>query len=85
MKNVGKIMLVLGALMMFQGLAMATVRTLPKVMSEESGKCINCHQKKTPSIVQQWGSSKHHGANVGCYECHAAKKVTPMLSCIRNS
>ncbi|MDH4019844.1 MAG: multiheme c-type cytochrome [Xanthomonadales bacterium] len=74
MKNVAKIILVLLVLIMFQGLAMASVRTLPKVMSEESVKCLGCHERKTPSIVQQWGSSKHHGANVGCYECHAAEE-----------
>ncbi len=72
MKRIGTIILSVLALMMIQGIATASVRTIPKDMTAESTKCINCHKKKTPSIVQQWGRSKHHGANVGCYECHQA-------------
>jgi hypothetical protein len=26
-------------------------------------------------LYQQWGASKHYGANVGCFECHAAEKA----------
>ncbi len=42
--------------------------------SEETEACLECHRGEDPSIYQQWGSSKHFGANVGCYECHAAKE-----------
>jgi hypothetical protein len=42
-------------------------------MSDETRECVKCHKKNNPSLVQQWGLSKHYGANVGCYECHAAK------------
>ena len=41
-------------------------------LSEESKACIDCHKKEDLSIYQQWGSSKHFRANIGCYECHAA-------------
>jgi hydroxylamine dehydrogenase len=41
-------------------------------LSKESKECVACHKKQTPSIVQEWGRSKHYGANVGCYECHQA-------------
>ena len=77
MKRIGTIILSVLALMMIQGIATASVRTIPKDMTEESTKCISCHKKKTPSIVQQWGVSKHHGANVGCYECHQADEGDP--------
>jgi len=72
MKRFSILILSVLALMLFQGLAMASVTIIPKTLSEESAKCINCHKKKTPAIVQQWGASKHHGANVACYECHKA-------------
>jgi hypothetical protein len=62
------------AMMFTQGAVLASAGSAPQDMSAESSKCIGCHQNKTPSIVQQWGSSKHHGANVGCYECHQAKE-----------
>lgn len=52
--------------------ANAAVSEVPKVMSEETKECVACHKKNNPGLVQMWGASKHYGANVGCYECHAA-------------
>ncbi len=46
---------------------------LPAV-SAKSQKCIECHKEVNGSIYQEWGASKHHGANIGCYECHKAEK-----------
>jgi len=46
-------------------------------LSKESAECASCHREKNPGIYQQWGDSKHYGANVGCYECHQAKKGEP--------
>jgi len=43
-------------------------------MSEETGECIECHATETTGIYQEWGTSKHFRANVGCYECHQAEK-----------
>ncbi|HLF97510.1 MAG TPA: multiheme c-type cytochrome [Methylococcaceae bacterium] len=48
-----------------------------KALSKESATCASCHKEKTPGIFQQWGASKHFGANVGCYECHKAEKGDP--------
>ena len=48
--------------------------TIPGSMSEATEECLECHADDNPGIYQQWGASKHYGANVGCYECHAAKK-----------
>nr|VFK65216.1 MAG: Seven times multi-haem cytochrome CxxCH [Candidatus Kentron sp. UNK]VFK71415.1 MAG: Seven times multi-haem cytochrome CxxCH [Candidatus Kentron sp. UNK] len=48
-----------------------------KVLSKESATCVSCHMKKNAGIYQQWGESKHYGANVGCYECHKAEKGEP--------
>jgi cytochrome c553 len=46
-------------------------------LSEESKKCAECHQKESQSIYEQWGSSAHFRANVGCYECHGAEVTDP--------
>lgn len=46
---------------------------IPAQLSEESKECMQCHKEVNVSLYQQWGSSKHYGANVGCYECHRAE------------
>ncbi|MEO5331493.1 MAG: hydroxylamine oxidoreductase [Magnetococcus sp. YQC-5] len=43
-------------------------------LSKISATCVSCHAEENRAIVQQWGNSKHYGANVGCYECHKAEK-----------
>lgn len=60
-------------------IAMAAMTTMamgqvfgPKVLSEESKKCTQCHEQENKGLTQQWGASKHYGANVGCFECHSA-------------
>ncbi|MDA8389108.1 MAG: multiheme c-type cytochrome [Nitrospiraceae bacterium] len=62
------------SLLMSLGAYGLTKSGLPKELSSESGKCIGCHSSTTPAIYQQWGKSRHYRANVGCYECHQAKK-----------
>lgn len=47
---------------------------LPNAMSEETVECLECHKTDNVSLYQQWGKSKHYGANVGCYECHKAEE-----------
>ena len=47
------------------------------VLSKESQQCAACHKDKSRGLFQQWGESKHYGANVGCYECHQAKPTDP--------
>ncbi len=42
-------------------------------LSRETKECLECHQKLDVGVYQQWGSSKHFRANVGCYECHGAQ------------
>ena len=63
------------SLFMFPGASHAGY-TLPAI-SEESAKCIDCHKKQSPAIYEQWGTSKHFRANVGCYECHKAEEKDP--------
>ncbi len=49
----------------------------PKEITKESAECIACHKKESSSIYEQWGSSKHFRANIGCYECHQAEEDDP--------
>lgn len=46
----------------------------PAKQSVESKLCASCHKMESPSVYQQWGSSKHFRANVGCFECHHANE-----------
>jgi hypothetical protein len=50
---------------------------LPTELSAESRACIKCHKNDQLALYQQWGSSKHYRANVGCYECHRADEKDP--------
>ncbi len=43
-----------------------------KEMSPQTKACAECHKKENAALYNQWGSSKHYRANVGCYECHMA-------------
>lgn len=45
-----------------------------KELSVESETCVACHKVDNTSIYEQWGSSKHYRANVGCFECHMAQE-----------
>ncbi|ABK43075.1 conserved hypothetical protein [Magnetococcus marinus MC-1] len=46
-------------------------------MSKESATCATCHREDNIGLYNQWGRSKHYGANVGCYECHQANPNDP--------
>jgi hydroxylamine dehydrogenase len=46
--------------------------------SKESRSCIDCHRSgAAPLAVQQWATSRHAQAGIGCYECHQADKERP--------
>jgi len=85
---------IVSVFLLMSSFASAAVKEIPIEMSAETRECVTCHKKHNPGIVQQWGSSKHYQANVGCYECHAAdegdvdayihddKKVNKLISII---
>jgi hypothetical protein len=50
----------------------AAQKTTPTEISEETLECNECHAAQTAAIYQEWGTSKHFRANVGCFECHRA-------------
>ena len=43
-------------------------------ISKETKQCLSCHAEQMPGIIDQWQSSPHWQAGVGCYECHGAKE-----------
>ena len=48
--------------------------------SPEALKCIQCHAKKTPGIVEAWKDSRMAHAGVSCYDCHVVPGTSPMAS-----
>jgi hypothetical protein len=46
-------------------------------LGEESRECVSCHQELMPGLAGEWRSSRHYGADVGCYECHRADPQDP--------
>ena len=50
-------------------------RSVPASFSSESASCVECHESSMPGMVKEWRYSRHYGADVGCYECHAAEET----------
>jgi hydroxylamine dehydrogenase len=46
----------------------------PAELSAQTKECLQCHQRIDRGVYQQWGASKHYGANIGCFECHGANQ-----------
>ena len=42
-------------------------------ISDETKKCLTCHQEEK-GMMKQWEDSAHFDAGVGCYECHKAEE-----------
>ena len=72
-----------------QGQVQVQKQTAPKFFKElvikrnvspAAAKCIECHSKKTPGIIDSWKLSKMAHASVSCYDCHVVEKSSPMAS-----
>jgi len=48
----------------------ATIPTLSAVTVGQNKTCVECHQKNTPGVLQQFHDSKHSGVGVQCLDCH---------------
>ncbi len=55
----------------------------PFAVAEGSGgagapneKCVECHAKTTPNVVNDWKLSKHAGMGIGCEACHGIDHTT---------
>jgi len=40
-----------------------------------AAKCVTCHEKETPGIVNDWKASQHSRGRVTCFDCHKAEKT----------
>ncbi len=56
------------------GICAETTINMPNNLSAATQECVGCHKEMNINIYQQWGNSKHYGANIGCFECHEAQK-----------
>ncbi len=69
---------VLAGVLIFAFAAMVNAtRSVPTSLSKESASCVGCHEAEMPGLVKEWRYSSHYAADVGCYECHAAKPGDP--------
>lgn len=75
---------------LFIGTVAATLFfTLPSVVAAEKtsgdgkavrppaareGSCVACHRKLAPALVMEWERSRHAAVEVGCADCHGARK-----------
>ena len=74
----GRLITTLTAVLALLGAVPSGAQTLiPSEMSSETAECIECHATESAGIYQEWGTSKHFRANVGCSECHRAQKGDP--------
>lgn len=65
-------MALIGAAVLFWAANCAAEAGIPGELSGQTQQCIECHSSSSHAIYQEWGTSKHFRANVGCYECHQA-------------
>lgn len=72
MRKTGTVILMLLGLCLAVAAAAAN-RSVPTSLSQESASCVECHESDMPGLVKEWRWSRHYGADVGCYECHATE------------
>ncbi len=46
-------------------------------LANSDNKCVECHKRNTPGIVEQFGYSTMAAANVECQDCHEVKSDYP--------
>ncbi len=58
-------------------LAPASGTVPPGAGLARSEPCLTCHEQGSPGLVAQWRDSGHARAQVGCLDCHQARKGEP--------
>lgn len=73
------LVLLLGSLSCF-GVEMNLVKNLKvnSSLSPEAAKCVECHAKNQPNIVNDWKNSRHAHVGVSCTDCHVVDGGSPM-------
>jgi len=41
-------------------------------------RCVTCHHRQTPTIVEQWSKSRHARNNASCADCHRVSRDHPL-------
>lgn len=54
-----------------------TAKTRHNALADSSDSCVTCHEKSSPGIVVQYGSSSMAAARVTCRDCHEVKESYP--------
>ncbi|MBU1917399.1 MAG: multiheme c-type cytochrome [bacterium] len=49
-------------------------------LTADGKKCIDCHQKNHPGVINDWKNSRHGHVGVSCIDCHGVKKEDPTAS-----
>ena len=45
--------------------------------TDVGAKCVKCHAKVTPNVVNDWKLSEHSSLGIGCDSCHGSEHLTP--------
>jgi len=69
MKASSKILLITGLL---SASVWFSTRTSVAEAPAEGDKCVECHAKITPNVVNDWKLSKHSTVGIGCEACHGS-------------
>jgi len=70
----------LASLLYVQGMEVARKKEeaglIPKHIASPEGseRCVECHEKETPGIIEHWKGSTHAIKGIGCMECHKANE-----------
>ncbi|MCZ6546604.1 MAG: hypothetical protein O6837_00600, partial [Deltaproteobacteria bacterium] len=75
------VIVVLGFALVIMTISKSTAPTgVPKrvnALARSTDKCVICHKRSTPGIVQQYGHSTMAAANISCRDCHVVKASYP--------
>ena len=47
------------------------------VLANSNDECVECHERNTPGIIEQYGHSTMAAAEVSCSDCHEVKADYP--------
>lgn len=68
------VILILGAALIIMAIGRAGTpvgeEERPNALANSTNECVDCHERTTPGIVQQYGHSTMAAANVDCQDCH---------------
>jgi hypothetical protein len=61
----------------FLGTGVAIAENKGEAVTNAAGeKCVECHAKATPNVVNDWKLSKHSSLGIGCEACHGTDHTT---------